>query len=208
MTRSSSAVGSAFWSSHGLSVVLCEPQIPGNTGSVIRLTANAGASLHLIGPLGFQMDSAALRRAGLDYASLAHVALWDSLDHFWSGRAGQASGELVAPYRASRGVPDAVNAAEDVPVLSRSSDAPSGRLLATTAQADVDIWDFDFASGDVLMFGREADGLPSGVLTDARIDQQLAIPMAPGNRSLNLANAVGVVLYEALRQCHRRIPPR
>jgi tRNA (cytidine/uridine-2'-O-)-methyltransferase len=63
-----------------LHVVLHQPEIPPNTGNVIRLCANTGARLHLIEPLGFRLDQRSVRRAGLDYRELAEVAVHPSLD--------------------------------------------------------------------------------------------------------------------------------
>jgi tRNA (cytidine/uridine-2'-O-)-methyltransferase len=65
-------------------LVLFEPEIPPNTGNIIRLCANAPAHLHLIHPLGFSMETHALRRAGLDYHDLAHVSQYKNFDHFIS----------------------------------------------------------------------------------------------------------------------------
>ncbi|WP_455201436.1 tRNA (uridine(34)/cytosine(34)/5-carboxymethylaminomethyluridine(34)-2'-O)-methyltransferase TrmL [Kaarinaea lacus] len=65
-------------------IVLVEPEIPPNTGNIIRLSANCGAQLHLIKPLGFDLTDKKLRRAGLDYHDLAHVTLHDSLEDFFS----------------------------------------------------------------------------------------------------------------------------
>jgi len=68
-----------------LHVILFRPEIPPNTGNAIRLCANTGAALHLIRPLGFELDDARLRRAGLDYHEYAHVAVHDSLDACLAG---------------------------------------------------------------------------------------------------------------------------
>ena len=56
-----------------LNVILYQPEIPPNTGNIIRLCANTGASLHLVGPLGFQLDNTRVKRAGLDYADMTRV---------------------------------------------------------------------------------------------------------------------------------------
>ncbi len=72
-------------------IVLFRPQIPPNTGNIIRLCANSGAKLHLIRPLGFTLDEKRLKRAGLDYQTLAHaIQLYDNFEHFL---------EQVAPQR-------------------------------------------------------------------------------------------------------------
>jgi tRNA (cytidine/uridine-2'-O-)-methyltransferase len=109
-------------------VILYRPEIPPNTGNVIRLCANTDCRLHLIEPLGFELDEPRLKRAGLDYAEA------------------------------------------------------------------------DFRPGDAPLFGRETSGLPLALLDTLPPEQILSIPMRAGNRSLNLSNAVAVVVYEAWRQ--------
>jgi tRNA (cytidine/uridine-2'-O-)-methyltransferase len=66
-------------------VILYQPEIPPNTGNVIRMCANTGARLHLIAPLGFDIDEKAVRRAGMDYAELADVRVWQSLAECMEG---------------------------------------------------------------------------------------------------------------------------
>ena len=158
-----------------LDIVLVAPQIATNTGNIIRLCANVGARLHLVEPLGFSLDAAAVRRGGLDYHELVDVRHWDS----W---------------------PDCRSGVE--------TDPPQ-RWFATTA-AGVERLDREHAprrydecayrSGDVVAFGCEASGLPAEILAEFGADRCLTIPMRPGNRSLNVANAVAVVVYEAWRQ--------
>src|SRR4051812_26691566 len=148
-----------------LEVVLVAPQIASNTGSIIRLCANVGARLHLVRPLGFDLDSAALRRGGLDYHELTDTSVWDS----WPD------------CRAALG-------------LER-------RWFATTTRTPQLRYDeVEYVPNDVVVFGCEATGLGEELLTGFTAEQRLYIPMRPANRSLNLANAVSVVLYEAWRQ--------
>ena len=147
-----------------LNVVLYRPEIPPNTGNLIRLCANSGAALHLIEPLGFSMGSKALRRAGLDYHEAARVRRWASLGDCW-----EALGPGPRTFAATT----------------------RGRLPHTAPR---------YREGDVLLFGPESRGLPDEVLEDARIGALLRVPMRPGSRSLNLSNAVSIVLYEAWRQ--------
>ena len=146
-----------------LHVVLYEPEIPPNTGNVIRLCANSGARLHLIRPLGFDLDHAKLRRAGLDYHEFAEVTTHENLDAF------------VADVRPAR-------------LFALST---RGRHLYTNAQ---------FRADDAVLFGPETRGLPQAVIDDLPPEQRLRLPMRPDNRSLNLSNAVAVVVYEAWRQ--------
>lgn len=151
-------------------IVLYQPQIPPNTGNVARTCAATGTDLHLIEPLGFQINDRQLRRAGLDYWPL--VAL-----------------ERHAQWSA----------------FADRRQALGGRLVALSSHADQAYTSWCFAPDDWLLFGRETDGLPADLLGQA--DAAITIPMAraargglPGVRSLNLSVAVGVVLFEALRQ--------
>jgi tRNA (cytidine/uridine-2'-O-)-methyltransferase len=146
-----------------LHVVLYEPEIPPNTGNVIRLCANSGARLHLIRPLGFDLDHAKLRRAGLDYHEFADVDVHENLDAFMAG---------MRPAR----------------LFALST---RGRNLYTNVQ---------FRADDAVLFGPETRGLPQAVLDALPPEQRLRLPMRPDNRSLNLSNAVAVVVYEAWRQ--------
>lgn len=146
-----------------LNVVLYQPEIPPNTGNVIRLCANTGARLHLVGPLGFTLDDARLKRAGLDYHELAvvrHYPDWKS----WL--------ELN----------------------------PGPRLWAFSTRGTRRHCDASYGADDTLLFGPETRGLPGDLLDQAGPDRILRLPMVAGSRSLNLSNAVAVVVYEALRQ--------
>jgi len=146
-----------------LHIVLYEPEIPGNTGSIIRLCANTGAALHVIKPLGFVMDDKRLRRAGLDYHEFASVTQWDSLGH----------------YR------------------EQNSDR---RLIAIETSGQALHSNVEFSTSDALLFGSETKGLPAEVLATLLPDHIVRLPMLPNSRSLNLANAVSIVVYEAWRQ--------
>ncbi|WP_018867714.1 MULTISPECIES: tRNA (cytidine(34)-2'-O)-methyltransferase [unclassified Thioalkalivibrio] len=146
-----------------LHIVLFQPEIPPNTGNIIRLAANTGAALHLIHPLGFELDSARARRAGLDYHELARVQEYDSLEQ-WR--------ESVRP----------------------------DRVFAITTRGHARYDAPAFRAGDALLFGPETRGLPHSVLEALPPGQRLRLPMQPGSRSLNLSNAVAVVVYEAWRQ--------
>ncbi|WP_395795076.1 tRNA (cytidine(34)-2'-O)-methyltransferase [Aquimonas sp.] len=144
-------------------VLLYEPEIPPNTGNVIRLCANAGARLHLIRPLGFELDDSRLRRAGLDYHEYAKVQVHDSL------------------------------------AVALASIQPP-RLFALSTRNSSRYDQVAFAPGDAFLFGPETRGLPQAVLDDIAPDCRLRLPMRPDNRSLNLSNAVAVLVFEAWRQ--------
>ena len=144
-------------------VFLHEPAIAGNTGNAIRLSAVTGARLHLIEPLGFDLEDAKLRRAGLDYHDLADVRIHADVD--------QALSAL-----------------------------PDARVFAFSAHTDVSFESIQYAREDVLLFGTEPTGLPDEVLNHPRVTARVRIPMLPARRSLNLANAVSIAVYEAWRQ--------
>ena len=144
-------------------VILYQPEIPPNTGNVIRLCANTGARLHLLRPLGFTLEDAQLRRAGLDYHDYARVRVHDTLE-------------------------DAL------------ADLAPARLFALSTRNATRYDQVAFAPGDAFLFGPETRGLPDDVLATIPDDQRLRLPMRPDNRSLNLSNAVAVVVFEAWRQ--------
>ena len=144
-------------------VVLLAPEIPPNTGNVIRLCANTGAWLHLVEPLGFSMEDKLLRRAGLDYHELASV----TVHRDWAACTA-ALGER--------------------------------RIFAFSTRARRLFTEAAFEPGDALLFGAETAGLPDALLEGISEDRRLRLPMRPGNRSLNLSNAVAVAVFEAWRQ--------
>ncbi len=144
-------------------ILFHSPRIPNNTGATMRLAAVTGAELHLARPLGFDMDDAKLRRAGVDYRDKAVTFVHDSLDDAFSA---------LLP----------------------------ARVFAFTAHATLAHSDVAYAAGDVLLFGPEPTGLDAAVLADPRVTERVRIPMRPDNRSLNLANAAAIGVYEAWRQ--------
>ncbi len=147
----------------GLTIALFAPEIPPNTGSIMRLAANTGAALALIEPLGFELTDARLRRAGLDYRDLASTTVYADFTAFQA-----AMGER--------------------------------RLLAFSTRGGRRYDAVDYRVDDVLLFGPESRGLPAALLSAFPAGRRLRIPMRPGSRSLNLANAASVAVYEAWRQ--------
>jgi tRNA (cytidine/uridine-2'-O-)-methyltransferase len=146
-------------------VVLVAPEIPPNTGNVIRLAANTGCRLHLVEPLGFSLDEKRLRRAGLDYHEWAEVHRHASFD------------ALVA------------------------AEAPApARCFAFTTQGATPLGQVAWQAGDWLVFGSESQGLPVTLRERFAPAQRVRLPMRPGQRSLNLSNAVAVAVFEAWRQ--------
>ena len=146
-----------------LNIALYEPEIPPNTGNIIRLCANTGCKLHLIKPLGFDLDDKKLRRAGLDYREFAKIELWDTLKKFLNESDGK-------------------------------------RVFGVTTKGQKNYSDVHFERGDILLFGPETRGLPNTILETLAHDRKIRIPMKEVSRSLNLANAASVVVYEAWRQ--------
>ncbi len=145
-------------------VILFQPEIPPNTGNVIRLCANTGCTLHLVKPLGFDLGAKAVRRAGLDYEEMACVRV-----HL------------------------------DWPTCL--ADLSACRVFCIETGGTRNYAEVAFQPDDAFLFGPEHRGLPAAVLDSIDRERHLFIPMRPGNRSLNLANSVAVVVYEAWRQC-------
>ncbi len=149
-----------------LHVALIEPQIPPNTGNIARLCAATETSLHLIEPLGFSLDDAELRRAGIDY--------WDAVD-VWVHPGWRHFREAIARER----------------------------CWYFSARGTRSLWDAGIPDGACLVFGNETAGMPPRIL-EKHPDRVFRIPMPGPVRSLNLATAVGIVLYDALRGLHGR----
>ena len=146
-----------------LHIVLFEPEIPPNTGNIIRLAANTGCQLHLIEPLGFKLDEKSVNRAGLDYREAQELHLHKSWEHFLA------------------------------------AEKPT-RIFALSTKGTRCHSDGQFQSGDYLLFGPETRGLPVNIRESLPAEQVLRIPMMANSRSMNLSNAVAVMVYEAWRQ--------
>jgi tRNA (cytidine/uridine-2'-O-)-methyltransferase len=146
-------------------IVLVHPEIPPNTGNVIRLAANTGSTLHLVEPLGFSMEDKLLQRAGLDYHEYANLQRHASWDDF-----------------------------------IRSQHASVERMFAFTTRGERRFSDVAWQAGDYLVFGSETAGLPDAVRAQFATTQRVRLPLRPGQRSLNLSNAVAVAVFEAWRQ--------
>ena len=144
-------------------IVLFEPEIPPNTGNIIRLCANTGCHLHLIHPLGFDLDDKKLRRAGLDYKEYAEIS-------------------------------------EHSDISSFSSQIQPDRIFACSTKGKRSHSDLTVQAGDAFIFGPETRGLPDDYLAKLPDEQIIRIPMLADSRSMNLSNAVAVIIYEAWRQ--------
>jgi tRNA (cytidine/uridine-2'-O-)-methyltransferase len=143
-----------------LHIALLEPEIPPNTGNIIRLCANSGAQLHLIHPLGFALDDKRMRRAGLDYHEWANVIHYESTDAF----------------------------------IAKQGDR---RVFACTTKAQKTHSDMRYQDEDLFLFGPETRGLSEDI---RQRYNPIRIPMQANSRSLNLSNAVAIILFEAWRQ--------
>ena len=144
-------------------IVLFEPEIPPNTGNIIRLCANTGCQVHLIEPVGFELDDKRLRRAGLDYGEWRDIQVHPDWQTFLTTQAPE-------------------------------------RMWAVSTKGKAHYTGVSFAQGDYLVFGPETRGLPATILASLPAEQVLRIPMLPDSRSMNLSNAVSVLVYEAWRQ--------
>ncbi len=143
-----------------LHIALYQPEIPPNTGNIIRLCANSGATLHLIYPLGFTVDDKKLRRAGLDYHD------WTAIKHY-------ENWDVFSTQNATR------------------------RIFCCTTKTQQSYCDVAYQDEDILLFGPETRGLPADIREQ---HQSIRIPMVENSRSLNLSNAVAIILFEAWRQ--------
>lgn len=143
-----------------LHITLLQPEIPPNTGNIIRLCANSGAQLHLIHPLGFALEDKRMRRAGLDYHEFANIIHYENTEQFIEQN------------------------------LQR-------RIFACSTKATDNYSDVTFRDEDMLLFGPETRGIPAEIRA---LYTPIRIPMQPTSRSLNLSNAVAIVLFEAWRQ--------
>lgn len=146
-------------------IVLVEPEIPPNTGNIIRLCANTGVQLHLIEPLGFPLEDARMRRAGLDYHEYAHMKVHVN----WAAFVGDIN-------------------------------PPKDRCYALTTKGQRNAFAVKYQAGDYLFFGSETKGLSEAVRNWFEPNNRVRLPMQANSRSMNLSNAVAVMVYEAWRQ--------
>jgi tRNA (cytidine/uridine-2'-O-)-methyltransferase len=149
-----------------LNIVLFEPEIPANTGNIIRLCANTGFNLHIIEPMGFFWDDKKLKRAGLDYQEFVDVKRYKNLNHFLENN--------------------------QIDLLTQ--------VYALTTKGQRSHSEVNYQQNDFLMFGPETRGLPKTILDVLPQNKKIRIPMLATSRSMNLSNAVAVVVYESWRQ--------
>ena len=145
-----------------MEIVLYQPEIAGNVGAIIRLSANTGVSLNLIKPFGFELQENKIRRAGLDYHDLSITKTYESWNEFKE-----------------------INGKNNICCLS--------------SKGTQSYWDTDLNNYDFLLFGPESIGLPDEIIKNHKT---ITIPMKENSRSINLANSVGIVVFESLRQAN------
>jgi tRNA (cytidine/uridine-2'-O-)-methyltransferase len=166
-------------------VVLHEPEIPNNTGNIGRTCVATGCALHLVHPLAFEVSEKACRRAGLDYWPRLDVSEHDSWQAFLDWHEGVGGGSTAEAQGGTR--------------------QPTLWLFTTNSRKAH--WEADIRPGDRLVFGKETGGLPADILALEGGGNALSLPMAPGERSLNLAAAACAAIYEGMRQCAQRGDP-
>ncbi len=162
-------------------IVLVEPEIPQNTGNIVRTAAATGCRVHLIKPLGFDISDKSLKRAGLDYWSLTDFYVYENLQEFFekcaSSRTEQKEhGTYINPSR---------------------GDEPDFYFFSTKAAHRYD--EVKYKDGDYIIFGKETKGLDEGLLLE-NYKSTVRIPMIAEARSLNLSNSVAIAVYEGMRQ--------
>ena len=204
-------------------IVLLEPEIPANTGNIGRTCLVTGSRLHLIEPLGFRLNDKYLKRAGMDYWNELDVTVYDSWRDFV-----EKNKEQVAIFGASYGarnideektLTDNAAVTDDAeacmgeqnhaerkktgsaaePLQTKNRIRKKANLWMATTKAKRTHDAAAFQDGDYILFGKESAGIPEEILMENETTC-IRIPMADGQRSLNLSNSVAVVLYEALRQ--------
>lgn len=164
-------------------IVLFEPEIPPNTGNIIRLCANTGFNLHLIEPLGFDMDDKKLRRAGLDYGEWQRVKTHKSWRHF-----------LEAQELADQALVDQKSDGQGAQAKTPA------RIFAISTKGSNNHCQPLFQADDIFVFGPETRGLSKDFLQALPEENILRIPMQANSRSMNLSNAAAVIVYEVWRQ--------
>ena len=145
-----------------MEIVLYQPEIAGNVGAIIRLSANTGIPLHIVEPSTIDFDSTKIKRAGLDYHDIANVTKHDNWNIF-------------------------------------KKEYITDNSLVTTSKSKKIYWEKDLTIADYIIFGSESVGVSDAIIKEFK-NNTIKIPMDTESRSINLANAVGIVSYEYLRQ--------
>ncbi len=144
-------------------IVLINPEIPPNTGNIMRLCANTGCSLHIVKPIGFNLNEKSLKRAGMDYLKDVKTLIYENISDF----------------------------------LNKSL---FKRYFLISKYGETSYSQIKFYKNDCFIFGSESSGIPKHVIEKLKNSKKIYIPMAAESRSLNLANSVSIIIYEAFRQ--------
>jgi tRNA (cytidine/uridine-2'-O-)-methyltransferase len=161
-----------------LNIVMVEPQIPQNTGNVARTCAATGTRLHLVGPMGFEIDDKKLKRAGLDYWPMLDISYYSDISEFW---------HVIAP--------DALMSMID----SSIPDTSEYEFYYFSTKARRIYTEPHYGDNAYIFFGSETKGLDEALLRK-NLNQCVRFPMLPVTRSLNLSNSVAIGVFEVLRQ--------
>jgi len=206
-------------------VILYQPEIPPNTGNIIRLCANTGCQLHLVKPLGFTLENKQLMRAGLDYHEFATLRVHDSLvecleslphpnpdgttSHSTKPASGQVAGYPPQRTPLSNSLPQAGERTNEQGNLQSSGEGAkvslrelvaTRRVFALTTKGTQAFHEVRYQTGDAFLFGPESRGLPAEILEQFDATRRVRLPMLPHSRSLNLSNTAAVAVFEAWRQ--------
>ncbi|SET29979.1 tRNA (cytidine(34)-2'-O)-methyltransferase [Thorsellia anophelis] len=180
-----------------LNIVLYQPEIPPNTGNIIRLCANTGFNLHLIEPLGFPWDDKRLRRAGLDYHEFVDVKRHQSYANFLLAQKFITQSQFEEHSILDESLCDQLL----TKMITQKIENHTGpKLYALTTKGSGAHSSVSYKAGDYLLFGPETRGIPMSILNELSSNDKIKIPMSASSRSMNLSNAVSVVVYEAWRQ--------
>ena len=144
-------------------IVLFNPEIPPNTGNIMRLCANTSSSLHIIRPMGFDITDKSLRRAGMDYLKNINISIYENISDFLNKN-------LFTRY------------------------------FIVSKYGQCNYAEINFKQNDCFIFGSESSGLPDNIIEKFMNSKKIYIPMTQGSRSINLANAVSIIVYEGWRK--------
>ncbi len=146
-----------------MKILLYQPDIAGNVGTIIRMCACLGLELNIVEPCGFPFDDERVKRSSMGYFERVIIKKYDSFENF-------------------------------------KNENKNCRIVLLTIKTDKRYCDFKFKENDVLMVGRESNGVPENIHNS--VDERVVIPMKSGTRCLNVAVSLAVVVGEALKQCN------
>ncbi|MDE6189100.1 MAG: tRNA (cytidine(34)-2'-O)-methyltransferase [Clostridia bacterium] len=166
-----------------INIVLVNPEIPNNTGNIVRTCAATGAKLHIIEPCGFSWEDKYLKRSGLDYWEISDVNRYENMQAFLKANFGEAA-----------------CLDENIASAVKNTKIKSGKqFFFASTKSDHNHTDVKYKEDCWVFFGRETKGLDEELLYENYGDC-VRIPMRAEARSLNLANSVAIIIYEYHRQ--------